>query len=247
MSISLRRVQSLNILQNLQFSSRNVSCNLKRDISLLSISNSNLAHCSLLSASVYRTPSRTYHKHEVEVFKRIQWKRPVKVPCILPEKSGDLSGLPKVDLNEPAPLFKESPEYQRYVSKNLFHFTFNYLLCFLFLSCAFIYILFILSASESLKRILSIDFLTKKERRQAKIDAMTHKVKRHKLDSNSVEVKGKTPMTLLLSGQNFLLFHSAQEETRFCLILQWLNGLLSSGICKNTLQNSHRTIKPRQT
>lgn len=113
--------------------------------------------------------------------------------------------------------------------------------------CIYIYILSILSASESLKRILSIDFLTKKERRQAKIDAMTHKVKRHKLDSNSVEVKGKTPMTLLLSGQNFLLFHSAQEETHFCLILQWLNGLLSSGICKNTLQNSHRTIKPRQT
>ncbi|XP_034233526.1 28S ribosomal protein S15, mitochondrial [Thrips palmi] len=157
MSMSLRRVQSLNILQNFQLSSRDVSRNLKRDFSLLSVSGTELGQSGLLSVTGHRSPFRTYYKHEVEVSKRIQWKRPERVPCILPEKSGDLSGLPEVDLNEPPPLFKDSTEFQ--------------------------------TASETVKRIFGLKFQTSAERRQAKIDAMTKQVKRHKLDNKSVEVK----------------------------------------------------------
>lgn len=59
-----------------------------------------------------RVPFRGFYKHQVEVEKRIQWKRPVKVPCILPEKSGDLSALPEQDLDKPPSLFEKSSEYQ---------------------------------------------------------------------------------------------------------------------------------------
>lgn len=157
MSISLRRVTSLNILQNFQVSSKDVSRNLKRDFSLLSISTADQVQSNLLCAIGHRAPSRSYYKHQVEVAKRIQWKRPVKVPSIRPEKSGDLSGLPEVDLNVPPPLFSQSSEYQ--------------------------------SASDTVKRVLSIKFRGKEEIRQAKIDSLTEKVKRHKLDTNSVEYK----------------------------------------------------------
>lgn len=112
MCISLSRIQSLNVLQNLQYSPRDYSHNLIREFSRLSCGATNRRKCHLLNVESCRVPSRSYYKHEVEVAKRIKWKRPEKVPCILPQKSGDLSALPDQDFNKPPPLFKESTEYQ---------------------------------------------------------------------------------------------------------------------------------------
>lgn len=41
---------------------------------------------------------------------KIKWNRPEKIPCILPEKSGDLSKLPPINPKEVVPEFRDSKE-----------------------------------------------------------------------------------------------------------------------------------------
>ncbi|KAJ1522891.1 hypothetical protein ONE63_002033 [Megalurothrips usitatus] len=154
MSATLQRIQNSNVLYKLHFPIRECGLNLNRQFSFFTTFDRN---SDFLDAKCHRVPSRSFYKHEIEVKKRIQWQRPVKVPCILPEKSGDLSGLPELDLNKPPPLFDQSSEYQ--------------------------------SANKYVKAILSLKFQYPSFLRECKIKAVTDQVKRHNLDTNSVEVK----------------------------------------------------------
>lgn len=157
MSISLRGVRSLNVLQNVSSFTKDGVYNLRREFSLKSIPIAYEAVSSSLNAGCHQVPCRNFYKHKVEVEKRIKWERPVKVPCILPQKSGELSGLPEIDYDKPPPLYEKSKEYQ--------------------------------TASDHVKRIVSLKFQPSSVRKQAMKDSMIQKVKRHVLDTKSVECK----------------------------------------------------------
>lgn len=43
---------------------------------------------------------------------KIKWIRPEKIPCIRPEKSGDLSPMPKFDENLPTVAFQQCKELE---------------------------------------------------------------------------------------------------------------------------------------
>lgn len=43
---------------------------------------------------------------------KIKWIRPKKIPCIRPEKSGDLSPMPKFDEKSPTVDFRHSKELE---------------------------------------------------------------------------------------------------------------------------------------
>ncbi|XP_060517246.1 small ribosomal subunit protein uS15m [Cylas formicarius] len=43
---------------------------------------------------------------------KIKWVRPLKIPCFLPEKSGDLEGVPSVDTKQPILEFRNSEELE---------------------------------------------------------------------------------------------------------------------------------------
>lgn len=112
MAISLGRIQVKNVLLSLHHSSRECSYNLIREFTRLSCVPTNQNKCHFVKFDSCKVPTRDYHKHEVEVKKRIQWVRPKRIPCFVPQKSGDLSGLPDIDLSKPPPLFEESEEYK---------------------------------------------------------------------------------------------------------------------------------------
>ncbi|KAK3914834.1 28S ribosomal protein S15, mitochondrial [Frankliniella fusca] len=154
MSLSWQRVKSLNVLRNWPILPKDSVYNLRREFSLLSVS---LPVSCLPNVGCHQIPTRSFYKHKVEVDKRIQWTRPVKVPSIRPVKSGDLSGLPEVNFDKPPSLYEESKEYQ--------------------------------TASDYVKRVVSLKFQKTSERKQALFDAMIQRVKRHKLDTKSVECK----------------------------------------------------------
>jgi small subunit ribosomal protein S15 len=73
---------------------------------------------NVLNIARYVSPSNLTLKHSgcrSYAFKsdlKIKWVRPEKIPCIRPEKSGDLECVPKIDLSQPQLLFRESKELQ---------------------------------------------------------------------------------------------------------------------------------------
>lgn len=68
---------------------------------------SSIHHLSLTNLT--SIPCRSYaFKSDL----KIKWVRPEKIPCIKPEKSGDIEGMMKIDLTQPQLLFRQSKELE---------------------------------------------------------------------------------------------------------------------------------------
>lgn len=67
--------------------------------------------------------------------------------------------------------------------------------------------MFAYSANDLVKRVLSLKFQPSAAIKQAKITAMTQKVKRHAYDTNSVEVKSTHCSFIALLRKIFFVMH----------------------------------------